>query len=174
MKPKITIVIMKENNIYYLGLGTNLGDRPKNLQIALTQIAKFSKIIKKSNIYESEPVGYKEQGKFLNMVIEISSQLEPKELIIQLQEIEHKMGRIPEIKNGPRIIDLDILLSEDKIVNIKNLKIPHPRLHLRNFVLTPLTEINPTLIHPIFQKTIKSLLKNSKKLEKITLWTNQK
>lgn len=100
-------------------MGTNLGDREKNLQEALQHIEKIAKVLKKSKIHETKPVGYKNQADFLNMVIEIESELTPQELIIKLHEIEHKMGRIREIKNGPRPIDLDILLFDNiKIIYI--------------------------------------------------------
>ncbi len=133
-----------ENKKIYLGLGTNLDNRRENLKIALKEIAIFAKIKNKSSIYETEPVGYKDQGKFLNMVIEIEADLSPQELIIRLHEIEHKMGRdrSKEIKNGPRIIDLDILLYGNKKIDEPHLKIPHPRMHKREFVLKPLSEIN--------------------------------
>lgn len=152
---------MKGNKVY-LGLGTNVGNREKNLQIAIEEISQFLKIIKKSSIYETEPVGYKNQEKFFNMAIEIETELEPLELIFQLHEIEHKMGRKreQEIKNGPRIIDLDILLFGDLIINQVNFKIPHPRMHKRKFVLDPLNEIAAEILHPELKKSIKELHKN--------------
>jgi 2-amino-4-hydroxy-6-hydroxymethyldihydropteridine diphosphokinase len=133
---------MKVKNIF-IGIGTNLGEKEKNLQEALKHIKKIAKILKKSKIHKTKPVGYKDQDDFLNMVIEIESELTPQELIIKLHEIEHKMGRIREIKNGPRIIDLDILLFDKVKVNGKYLKIPHPRMYEREFVLKPLAEIAP-------------------------------
>ena len=146
-----------ETNIAYIALGSNLGDREKNLELAQTEIAKFGSIKKASSAYETAPVGYKEQGNFLNMAIEISTELTPAELIIRLQEIEHKLGRTREIENGPRTIDLDILFYNDEIINQPHLKIPHPRLQTRAFVLDPLSEIAPTLIHPELKKDIKTL-----------------
>lgn len=127
----------------YIGLGTNLGDREQNLQIALKELSNFSKITKSSSIHETRPVGYKNQNDFLNMVIEIETDLSPTELIIRLQEVEHKMGRVKIIKNGPRIIDLDILLYGKKKIYEPNLIIPHPRMYKREFVLKPLAEIAP-------------------------------
>lgn len=161
MKRRITVANMKANaskasifksptmsNKIYIGLGTNIGNRQHNLETALNEISEFSTITKKSSIYETEPMGFKPQPDFLNMVIEIDSELTPSELIIKLQEIEHKMGRIREMKNGPRIIDLDILLYNDLVINHPNLIIPHPRLFERQFVLKPLSEIAPKIIHP--------------------------
>ncbi len=133
---------MKENNKVFIGIGTNLGDREQNLKTVLEEIAKIAEIKKKSSIHETKPVGYKDQGDFLNMVIEIKTNLLPTDLIIRLHEIEHKMGRAREIKNGPRIIDLDILTYGNLKINEPNLKIPHPRMHERDFVLKPLKEIS--------------------------------
>ena len=146
----------------HIALGSNLQDREKNLQKAIEKISNFSNTVKKSSIYETEPVGYKDQGKFLNQVIEIETELSPRDLIIRLQEIEHKMGRKREVKNGPRTIDLDILFYENEIVESDKLNIPHPRLHERKFVLDPLREIAPDKMHPQLNQTIE------------TLWTNLK
>jgi len=140
MKQKTVIVNIMENKIY-IGLGTNMGDKEKNLSTALEKIKKIAEIVKKSSIYETDPVGYEKQDKFLNMVIEIQTILSPQTLLEQLQKIEKKMGRIKNIINGPRIIDLDILLYGKKKIKKKNLIIPHPRMHERNFVLEPLSEI---------------------------------
>lgn len=135
---------MQENNTIYIGLGTNLGDRNQNLELAIEEIRQFASIKKRSSVYETKPWGYKNQNDFLNMVIEIQSDLEPINLLARLQEIEHKMGRTREIKNGPRIIDLDILLYNDQTIHTDTLKIPHPRMNKRDFVLKPLKEILPT------------------------------
>lgn len=150
MKRQTTVVSIAGNaptmsNKIYIGIGTNMGNRQHNLETALHEIAEFSTITKKSSIYETEPVGFKPQPDFLNMVIEIDSELTPSQLIIKLQEIEHKMGRVREIKNGPRIIDLDILLYNDLVIKHPNLIIPHPRLTQRRFVLEPLFEIAPEI-----------------------------
>ena len=144
-------------NKVYLALGSNLGDRQQNLELALEEIEDFATTIQKSTIHETAPWGYKDQDDFLNMTIEIETELEPIILLARLQEIEHKMGRSREIKNGPRTIDLDILLYEDKIVDQPALQIPHPRMHKRKFVLDPLVEIAPSAVHPVLKKTIKQL-----------------
>lgn len=140
----------------YIALGSNLGDREKNLQIALEEIEKFATIKQKSSVHETEPVG-PPQEKYLNMAIEISTELPPIILLVRLQEIEHKMGRVREIENGPRIIDLDILLYDKYIINQPNLKVPHPRMHKRLFVLEPLQEIAADTTHPTIKQTIKEL-----------------
>ncbi|MFH1218732.1 MAG: 2-amino-4-hydroxy-6-hydroxymethyldihydropteridine diphosphokinase [Candidatus Peregrinibacteria bacterium] len=127
----------------YLGLGTNLGNRKQNLDSAIKEISNFAKVTNKSSIHETEPVGYKPQPKFLNQVIELETDLPPTDLLIRLHEIEHSFGRNRdnEIKNGPRIIDLDILLYKNQTIDLPNLKIPHPRMHEREFVQKPLKEI---------------------------------
>ena len=149
---------MKENKVF-IALGTNLGNREENLETAMTEIAKFVTIIAKSSIYETDPVGYANQGKFLNMVIEIHTTLDPKELLNQLQGIEDKMGRTRETKNGPRIIDLDILLYEDQIIKSEGLEIPHPRMTERKFVLQPLNEIASNVRYPLTGETIAQIYK---------------
>lgn len=132
---------MKENKAF-IGIGTNIGDRDNNIKNALIEISEIAKIRKKSSIHETKPIGYIDQNDFLNMVIEIETKLRPLDLIIKLQEIEHKVGRVKNIKNGPRIIDLDILTYGDEIINEPNLTIPHPRMHERDFVMKPLKEIS--------------------------------
>lgn len=147
-----------ETKTAYLGLGSNLGNRIKNLGIAIEEISQIAEVSKKSSIYETQPVGLKDQPDFLNMAIEIKTDKSPKELLIKLLEIEHKMGRVREIENGPRKIDIDILLYGDQVINEKNIQIPHPKMHEREFVLEPLEEIAPTIKHPIMKMTIKQLL----------------
>lgn len=172
MKQMIIPANTKGNNTVLLSLGSNLKNREENIKIAIEEIKDFAKIIKQSSIYETAPVGYKNQGLFLNCALKIETTISPTELIIKLKEIEHKTGRPLglEAKNRPRIIDIDILFYGDKIINEKNLKIPHPRLHKRNFVLTPLRELAPNKIHPILKKNIKTLLTELKNPEKIKLW----
>jgi len=152
-----------KNKTAHIALGTNLGNKIKNLEIALEEISEFSTITKKSSIHETEPVGYANQENFLNMCIEIQTDLEAIELLFRLQEIEHKMGRIrdPKNQNGPRIIDLDIILYEknkkQEIIKTKHLQIPHPRMHKRSFVLDPLKELTTNTIHPILNIKIGDL-----------------
>lgn len=153
----MTINVFIMANKVYLALGTNLGDRQKQLQTAISELEQFGSVKAQSSIHETEPYGYKDQGKFLNMCLEMETELSALELIFRLQEIEHKMGRVREIKNGPRTIDLDILFFNDEIIDQQNLRIPHPQLHKRRFVLDPLTEIAPDYIHPILNQPINSL-----------------
>ncbi len=163
---------MKENSIF-LSLGSNLGDRESNLLTAIKEISEFSDLKSQSSIYETSPMGYKDQGHFLNQVIEISTELSALELIFRIEEIEHKMGRIRETKNGPRTIDIDILFYGQEIINQQNLKIPHPRIEERKFVLIPMEEIAPEYPHPISKKTIKKL-NQFKSTDEVKLWTMEK
>jgi len=131
-------------NICYLGIGSNLGDRKRNIDLAIENIKKIKNtyFLKMAPIIETEPEGGpKGQGKYLNTVIKIKTSLNPSALLRELKNIEKKLGRIKTVRNGPRVIDLDILLYADKIINTKELKIPHPRLFLREFVLEPLSKI---------------------------------
>ncbi len=163
--------IKKTMNNVYISLGSNIGDREKNIKTAISELAQLGTIIDKSNIYETEPVGLKDQEDFLNMVLSLETDLSPTELIIKTQEIEHKIGRIREVANGPRKIDIDILTYGMKIIDTDNLKIPHPRMHKRKFVLLPLSEIAPKILHPILKSTVQEMLKKLKSNEKVTIWT---
>ncbi len=129
----------------YIALGSNLGDREKNLLKAVELIGSCQgvEITRVSHIYETEPVGYEEQGPFLNMVLAAGTNLEPLELLEKLQEIENSMGRKRTVRWGPRTIDLDILLYGCTEVNLPSLTLPHPRMWERAFVLVPLREICP-------------------------------
>jgi len=143
----------------YIGLGSNLGNRLANIRKAIELMKQEGiEIVKESSIYETEPVGYKEQGWFLNSVVKARTQFSPEGLWKRLEKIEKVMGREREIKWGPRIIDLDILFYGNKVLNGKQLQIPHPELHKRRFVLLPLKEIAPELVHPVLNKTIGEIL----------------
>lgn len=129
--------------VCYIGIGSNLGDREKHIKDAIEKLkeTKGVEVKKISSIYETEPVGGPKQGKYLNGVIEIETWLEPGDLMIKLQKIEKQSGRIRSVKNAPRTIDLDILLYGDKKIDEPGLKIPHPRMYEREFVMKPLGEI---------------------------------
>ncbi len=172
MKLKTITANTKVNKGIFLSIGTNLNDRSENIRRALEKIKEFAKIIKLSSIYETEPVGYKDQGYFLNCVVKISTSLSPTELMIKAKEIEHQMGRSLQkrIKNGPRIIDIDILLYNDIKIKEKNLVLPHPKMHERNFVLIPLKEIEENIIHPELKTNIKTLSENINNTETVKLW----
>ena len=133
----------KKSSKAYIGIGSNLGDRKANIKKALSliELVKGVKLIKVSSIYETDPVGEPIQGKFLNGVFEIGTSLDPFNLLETLKKIEKELGRKKVLKNGPRTIDLDILTFGKQKINTKNLKIPHPRMHKREFVLRGIREI---------------------------------
>ena len=142
----------------YIALGSNIGDREANIKKAVDLLKEKTKIVKTSALYETKPMYIEEQGWFLNSTAKIDTQLTLRELLFFLKNIEQKLGRKPVERNGPRIIDLDILFYGTQVVNEKDLQIPHPKMDERAFVLVPLAEIAPSLIHPISKKTIVQLL----------------
>jgi GTP cyclohydrolase-4 len=142
----------------YLGLGSNLGDRKQNLSQALGLLSIYVMVEKVSSIYETEPVGYREQPLFLNAVCRISVDLKPGQLLRLARRIEAELGRKPAFPNAPRPIDIDILFYGEEVLNNKELTVPHPRLVERAFVLVPLAEIAPDMVHPVSDKTMKELL----------------
>ncbi len=154
----------------YLALGSNLGDREKNLQEARIRIAEFFSITRISSIYETEPVGVKEQPLFLNQVLAGTTALKPVDLLRRVKRIETEMGRTEGIRFGPRPIDIDILLYDRLIELSPILTIPHPRLHERAFVLTPLAEIAPELIHPRLRVPIRTLLDRLESPEEVRFY----
>lgn len=143
----------------YLGLGSNMGNRQWNMDKALELLSERLRIGKLSSIYETEPVDNIEQPRFLNLVCQVSTVLTPEALLALAKGIELKLGRQPGKPNSPRPIDIDILFYGDQVIKTKELVIPHPRLTERAFVLIPLAEIAPKLVHPVNGNTVKKLLK---------------
>lgn len=141
----------------FLGIGSNLGDREKNINLALEKLGQVGYVRRVSSQYETEPVGYKDQPWFLNLVAELETQLSAPELLQALKALEKEMGRTPSPRFGPRPIDLDILLYDDLVLDTPELTVPHPRLAERAFVLIPLAEIAPQVLHPILKKSMREL-----------------
>jgi 2-amino-4-hydroxy-6-hydroxymethyldihydropteridine diphosphokinase len=146
------------NEIAYFSLGSNLGNREQNLQEAIRRAKAWGRIVAVSSFYETEPVEFTDQPCFLNCVIALETTADPAQLMRELLRIENEMGRKRTVKKGPRSIDIDILLFGDAVVNTPELTIPHPEMTRRRFVLEPLAEIAPELLHPVSQKAVKELL----------------
>ena len=143
----------------YLLIGGNLGNRKENLSKAVSLInEQCGPLTRSSSIYETEAWGNTDQPSFLNQALEISTSLNARQLMRKVLKIEEEMGRVRKEKLGPRIIDIDILLFENEIHDLRFLKIPHPEMQNRRFVLVPLAEINSTLQHPVLKKSIAELL----------------
>jgi len=142
----------------YIALGTNIGNREANLQTAKSLLSRKARIIQESPVYVTPPWGYADQPDFLNQVIEVSSRLEPLPLLRYLKRIEKQMGREKLILNGPRLIDLDILFYGSRVLDEDELQVPHPRMEGRAFVLAPLNEIAPDLVHPVVGITVTEML----------------
>jgi 2-amino-4-hydroxy-6-hydroxymethyldihydropteridine diphosphokinase len=147
-------------SLAYVSFGSNLRNRLQNIKRGLQLVSRNRSITitKKSSLYETEPVGYENQGWFLNGVIEIETNVSPHKLLSLLKKVERIMGRKRRIRWGPREIDLDILLYNQRCIDTPGLIIPHPCMHERGFVLVPLVEIAPQVIHPIFKKSAQQLL----------------
>lgn len=143
----------------YLGLGSNVGNREQHIQAALSKLAAPDlKVARVSSIYETEPVGFTAQRSFLNLVVEIETELFPIQLLSRIAKIEQVLGRVRTIENGPRTLDIDILLYGRAIIHSAKLEVPHPRIAERRFVLAPLAELAPDLRHPVTHKTIRQML----------------
>ncbi len=160
-----------ESVVAYLGLGSNLGNRQDNLASAMALLSQRLRMGAVSSIYDTEPVGETEQPRFLNMVCQVNTRLAPPELLTLAKAIESKLGRSGRT-NAPRAIDIDILFYDEVVIETEGLVIPHPRLAERAFVLVPLAEIAPDLVHPVNGKTVKELLAGVDGTQGVTKWEN--
>ena len=136
------------NTEIYLGLGGNLGDPPARFQQALKLIGEFAQVTKVPKLYKSKPYGFVDQPVFYNAAAKLASDLPPLDLLAQLQEVEKQLGKKVVRENGPRVIDLDLLVYGEEVINLPELTLPHPGILSRDFVLKPLTDLNPMLTHP--------------------------
>jgi 2-amino-4-hydroxy-6-hydroxymethyldihydropteridine diphosphokinase len=150
-----------ENHTAYIGAGSNIGNKLINCQKGIDDLTISGKAVLKaqSQIYKTDPVDYTDQDWFVNFVVKIETFLDPFQLFNELKLIEHNTGRVDgAIRFGPRVLDLDIILYDDLVTNSSELIIPHPRMHKRRFVLRPICDIDPNIVHPVFKKDMQYLL----------------
>jgi len=158
-------------NVFF-SLGSNVGDRSNNLELAmLSLIEQVGALLGKSSLYESEPWGYTDQNQYINQVIWLNTTLMPHEVLSIAMDIEKKLGRVRSGKEGyeARSMDIDILFFDKIEIHADTLTIPHPRMHLRNFVLVPLAEIAPNMIHPVLRESVVTLRDNCNDKAKINM-----
>jgi 2-amino-4-hydroxy-6-hydroxymethyldihydropteridine diphosphokinase len=156
----------------YLGLGSNLGDRAASLEQALAALAVAGiTIVRRSSLYATEPVGFAPQHWFLNCVVEAETELMPRQVLRATQQVENGLGRRRMVRNGPRTVDIDILLYASTVVRMPDLEIPHPRLAERRFVLVPLREVAPGLRHPTLRRSIAELLAATPDRSEVRRWS---
>lgn len=147
-------------HIAYIGIGSNVGDKLRQCQEALSEILRIDRhrLLAQSSYYKTQPLGYSTQDWFVNSVIKIETGLDAQELLQSLKGIELGLGRQETFRWGPRTIDLDLLFYDEEELESEELQLPHPHLHKRQFVLVPLSEIDPHLIHPVLRRTIREIL----------------
>lgn len=157
----------------YVGMGSNLGDRAGYLLLAVRGMLEAGcDVMRLSSIYETAPVDNLDQPAFLNLVAELrgSTLPSPQQLLARLLRIEYVLGRTRDVPLGPRTIDLDLLIVKDELASSEFLTLPHPRLHLRRFVLVPLNELVPNLVHPTLGKTVRELLETTPDKSEVVRW----
>jgi 2-amino-4-hydroxy-6-hydroxymethyldihydropteridine diphosphokinase len=147
-----------DEHVVYLALGSNVGNRLANLKAAIAALPPQMEVRAKSRVYETPPWGYANQEKFLNQALKVTTYLEPEPLLKHLKRLEAALGREATFQNGPRVIDMDILFYDDLVLESPAVTIPHPRLHERGFVLMPLMDIAPDLVHPVKNQSVRQML----------------
>jgi 2-amino-4-hydroxy-6-hydroxymethyldihydropteridine diphosphokinase len=157
----------------YLGLGSNIGNREDNLEMALKLLGQRMQVGKVSSIYDTAPLGNTNQPRFLNIACEVSTRLSPEGLLALAKGIEQKMGRHGR-SGEPRTIDIDILLYGDQVIDTRDLKVPHPKIAEREFVLAPLAEIAPEAVHPVSKKSVSEMREAIKEKQGVFKWEVEK
>ena len=147
-----------DEHLVYLALGSNVGNRAANLKAAIAALPPQMEVKARSRVYETPPWGYANQEKFLNQVLQVQTYLKPEQLLKHLKRLEVALGREASFQNGPRLIDIDILFYDDLVFESPIVTIPHPRLHERGFVLMPLMDLAPDLVHPLKKQSIRELI----------------
>jgi 2-amino-4-hydroxy-6-hydroxymethyldihydropteridine diphosphokinase len=151
-----------KTHIAYISVGSNIGDKLENCQSGIEALTETgtSRILAQSRIYATEPVDYEDQDWFINTMVKLETSHDPYQLLDQIELIQHAAGRVRDsIRFGPRILDMDIILYDDLIIDSECLVVPHPRMHKRRFVLKPICDIDPFIIHPVLKKEMQFLLK---------------
>jgi 2-amino-4-hydroxy-6-hydroxymethyldihydropteridine diphosphokinase len=170
---KNLILVQTEINTAYVGLGSNLGDRAGNLLLAVRGLMEASFVVQRlSAIYETDPIGVQSELPFLNMVAEIQvSRITPVQMLARMLRIEYLLGRMRKTPKAPRTVDLDLLFYGSLKIETDFLTLPHPRLHHRKFVLVPLSELSPHLVHPVLNQSVEEILAGVYDTSKVKRWT---
>jgi 2-amino-4-hydroxy-6-hydroxymethyldihydropteridine diphosphokinase len=150
--------MIMDKHIVYLALGSNLGDRLENLKQAIAALSPQMDVKAKSHVYETPPWGYEDQPRFFNQVLKTQTYLQPEQLLKHIKRLEVTLGRKATFRNGPRVIDIDILMYDDLVLKTSILTLPHPRMHERGFVLLPMMDIAPDVVHPLTGKSVREML----------------